>query len=128
MPIDLSYIGVVSEIMIKSGVGLTLIVIIVYRLFAVSILPCLAQMSLYCVTCLAAVGSVVCFEPYIGNTLEDIIFLLLLFAPSICLGFFVLLKKWSFGKAISFAILEILLFPVWFIVVFNIALIIEGGE
>lgn len=128
MPIDLSYTGIVSDIMIRSGIGLTLIVVIVYRLLAVSALPCLAYKSLYCAFCLAAFGSFACLAPHIGIALGDLIFLLLLFAPSICSGFFVLLKKWSLGKTISFAILEILLFPVWFFVVFTIALIIEGGD
>ncbi len=128
MPIDLSYTGIVSDIMIKSGVGLTLIVIVVYRLLAVSVLPCLAHKCLYCAFCLAAIGSLVGLAPHIGISLEYLIFLLLLFAPSACSGFFVLLKKCKLGKTILFAVLEILLFPVWFFVVFTIVLIIEGGE
>ena len=127
MPIDLSYTGIVRDIMINSGVGLTLIVIIVYRLLAISVLPCLTHKSLYCVTCLTAVVSFVCLTPYIRFYLEDLIVLVLLLAPSTCLGFFVLSKKWNLGKTISFALLEILLFPVWFFVVFNITLIIEAG-
>lgn len=128
MPIDLSCTGIVNDIMVRSGVGLTLILIIVYRLLAVSVLPCLAHKSLYCIFYLAVVGLFLCLSPYIEISLGVLIFVLSLFAPCLCLGLVCILKKWNLGKTISFAMLEILLFPLWIFIVFTITLLIEGGE
>lgn len=127
MPIDLSYTGIVNDIMARSGVGLTLIVIIVYRLLAASVLPRLAHKSLYCVFCLVVVGSFLSLSVY-RNFRWSLMFVLSLFAPCLCLGLICILKQWSLCKAILFAMLEILLFPLWFFIVFTIALLIEGGE
>ena len=114
--------------MVRSGVGLTLILIIVYRLLAVSVLPCLAHKSLYCIFNLAVVGLLLGLSPHIEISIGVLIFVLSLFAPCLCLGLVCILKKWNLGKTISFAMLEILLFPLWVFIVFTITLLIEGGE
>ena len=67
-------------------------------------------------------------SPCIENFIEVLIFALLLFVPDLSVGIVGLLKKWNFKKTIFFAILEILLFPLWFLIVFTIALLIEGSE
>ena len=128
MPIDLSYTGIVNDIMIRSGAGLALIVIIIFRLLAASVLPCLAHKSMYCIFYLAVVGSFLCISPYIEVSVGVLIFVFSLFAPCLCLGLICILKKWNLGKTILVALLEILLFPFWSFIVFMIALLIEGGE
>ena len=128
MPIDLSFAGIVKDIMVRSGVGLALIVLIAYRLFAVSLLPCLMRNYLYSVFYLVVVVSFSFLSPCIENFIEVLIFALLLFVPDLSVGIVGLLKKWNFKKTIFFATLEILLFPLWFLIVFTIALLIEGSE
>ena len=130
MPIDLSYIGIVNDIVLKGGIGLVLIAIVAYRLLAASALPFLAHKSLYCFFCFVIVAAFLSLSPCVekDSIIEAIILILLLFAPCLCFGFIGLLRKWNLKRIIVFATLELVLFPLWFFIVFTAALFLDGGE
>lgn len=128
MPMDLSFAGIVNDIMLRSGVGVTLLAIILYRLIAVSVLPCLVHKGVYCIFCLSAVGLFLYLSPCVEFSIGVLILVFSFFSPYFCLGFIRLLNKWSLGKVISVSIFEIILSPLWFFIILTIALLVEGGE
>ncbi len=128
MPVSLSYVGIVSDIMLKSGIWLTLAILFAYRILAASALPLLTHKRLYCLFCMGIVFAFLSFSPCVEGPLKEVAFILLLFAPHFCLGLFGLMKRWKLKTIIVSAVLELLLFPIWFFIAFTIALFCEGGE
>ena len=89
MPMDLSFAGIVNDIMLRSGVGVTLLAIILYRLIAVSVLPCLVHKSVYCIFCLSAVGLFLYLSPCVKFSIGVLILVFSFFRPIFVLDLFV---------------------------------------
>lgn len=128
MPVSLSYLGIVSDIMLKNGIGLTLAILFAYRILAASALPLLTHKRLYCLFCIGLVTAFLSLSPCVEVSLKEDAFILLLFAPHLCLGLFGFMKRWKLKAIIVSEVLELLLFPIWFFIAFTVALFCEGGE
>ena len=128
MPISLSYAEIVSDMMLKSGMGLTLVILFSFRILAASVLPLLAHKLLYCLFCILLVATFLSCSPCVEASFKERAFIFLLFAPNLCLGLVGLMKRWKLKTIIVSAIMELLLFPIWFFIAFSVALCCEGGE
>ena len=62
------------------------------------------------------------------NAFAVFIFVLMVLAPSIVIGSIEIERKWRLYFALISCIIELLLLPVWFFIVFMVTLLIEGGD
>ena len=128
MPVDLGYSKVFLDIFLR-GFALAYLVLFVYRMMAATVFPRLCNKGAYWLLCLSIVGvysllPVVCESFSVGV----MVFFLLLFAPSFILGAIEMGRRWRWPLVLLSCVLETLLFPLWFDLVFLLSLLWEGGD
>ena len=128
MPVDLGYSKVFLDIFLR-GFALAYLALFVYRMMAATVFPRLCNKWAYWLLCLSIVGvysllQVVC-ESF---SVVVVIFFLLLFAPSFILGAIEMGRRWRWPFVLLSCVLETLLFPVVLVVVFLLAITLEGGD
>ena len=128
MPVDLGYSKVFLDIFLR-GFALAYLALFVYRMMAATVFPRLCNKWAYWLLCLSIVGvysllPVVCESFSVGV----MVFFLLLFAPSFILGAIEMGRRWRWPFVLLSCVLETLLFPLWFDLVFLLSLFLEGGD
>ena len=128
MPIDLGYSKVFCDIFLR-GFALAYLFHFVYRIMAASRFPCLCGKRFYWCFCLLIFMTYSCLSAMCEEfSVCAEVFFLLLFAPSFILGAIEMARRWRWPFVLLSCVLETLLFPVVFVVVFLLALILEGGD
>ena len=105
MPVDLGYSTVFLDVFLRAF-ALAYLVLFVYRMLAATAFPRLCNKWL--------VGVV--------------FFFLLWFVPSFVLGAVEMGRRWRWPFVLLSCVLETLLFPLWFDLVFLLSLFLEGGD
>ena len=128
MPVDLGYSKVFLDIFLR-GFALAYLALFVHRMMAATVFPRLCNKWAYWLLCLSIVGvysllPVVCESFSVGV----MVFFLLLFAPSFILGAVEMARRWRWPFVLLSCVLETLLFPVVLVVVFLLAITLEGGD
>ena len=128
MPVDLCYSKVFLDVFLR-GFALAYLVLFVYRMMAATVFPRLCNKWAYWPLCLLIIGvysllPVVCESFSVGV----MVFFLLLFAPSFILGAIEMGRRWRWPLVLLSCVLETLLFPLWFDLVFLLSLFLEGGD
>ena len=128
MPVDIGYSKVFLDIFLR-GFALAYLALFVYRMMAATVFPRLCNKWFYWLLCLSIVGmypllQVVCESFSVGV----VIVILLLFAPSFILGAIEMGRRWRWPLVLLSCVLETLLFPLWFDLVFLLSLFLEGGD
>ena len=128
MPVDLGYSKVFLDIFLR-GFALAYLALFVYRMMAATAFPRLCNKWAYWLLCLSIIGvysllPVVCESFSVGV----MVFFLLLFAPSFILGAIEMGRRWRWPFVLLSCVLETLLFPLWFVLVFLLSLFLEGGD
>ena len=118
-----------ADIFIKGGVIVPLLLILLYRVLAVSFSPRFSSNWAYWLFCLSIVLIYMFISPFDESDKGGLaLFFLILFIPYIVIGKIEIHHKWHWPARLISCILELLTFPVWFFLVFNVALMIEGGD
>ena len=128
MPVDLGYSKVFLDVFLR-GFALAYLALFVYRMMAATVFPRLCNKWAYWLLCLSIVGvysllPVVCGSFSVGV----MVFFLLLFASSFILGAIEMGRRWRWPFVLLSCVLETLLFPLWFDLVFLLSLFLEGGD
>ena len=128
MPVDLDYSEVFLDVFLRAF-ALAYLVLFVYRMMAATVFPRLCNKWAYWLLCLSIIGvypllQVVCESFSVGV----VIVILLLFAPSFILGAIEMGRRWRWPLVLLSCVLETLLFPLWFDLVFLLSLFLEGGD
>ena len=128
MPVDLGYGKVFFDIFLR-GFALAYLVLFVYRMMAAAVFPRLCNKWAYWLLCLSIVG-VYSLLPVVCEcfSVAVVIFFLLWFAPSFILGAIEMGRRWRWPFVLLSCVLETLLFPLWFVLVFLLSLFLEGGD
>ena len=128
MPVDLGYSKVFLDIFLR-GFTLAYLALFVYRMMAATVFPRLCNKWAYWLLCLSIVG-VYSLLPVVCESFSVcvMIFFLLLFAPSFILGAIEMGRRWRWPFVLLSCVLETLLFPLWFDLVFLLSLFLEGGD
>lgn len=128
MPVDLDYGKVFCDIFLR-GFALAYLVHFVYRIMAASRFPCLCGKRFYWCSCLLIFMTYSCLSAIReGFSVGVEVVFLLLFAPSFILGAIETARRWRWPFVLLSCVLETLMFPVVFVVVFLLALALEGGD
>lgn len=133
MPVSLDYCGICFDIFLWGGVVFLYLAISVYRLLAASALPCLARRR-FCwpfylmVFIVLPVAGLLLLPALKGESSGAVFFYFVMLAPCIFLGALGMSQRWRLRSVLISCVLEALLFPVWFYLVFLMALAIEGGD
>lgn len=128
MPVDLGYSKVFLDIFLR-GFALAYLALFVYRMMAAAVFPRLCNKWVYWLLRLSIVG-VYSLLPVVCESFSVVvvIFFLLLFAPSFILGAIEMGRRWRWPFVLLSCVLETLLFPLWFDLVFLLSLFLEGGD
>ena len=128
MPVDLGYSKVFLDIFLR-GFALAYLALFVYRMMAATVFPRLCNKWAYWLLCLSIVG-VYSLLPVVCESFSVVVVIcfLLLFAPSFILGAIEMVRRWRWPFVLLSCVLETLLFPLWFDLVFLLSLFLEGGD
>ena len=128
MPVDLGYSKVFLDIFLR-GFALAYLALFVYRMMAAAVFPRLCNKWAYWLLCLSIVGVYSLLQAVCESfSVVVVIFFLLLFAPSFILGAIEMGRRWRWPFVLLSCVLETLLFPLWFDLVFLLSLFLEGGD
>lgn len=128
MPVDLGYSKVFLDIFLR-GFALAYLALFVYRMMAATVFPRLCNKWFYWLLCLSIVGVYSLLQAVCESfSVVVVIFFLLLFAPSFILGAIEMVRRWRWPFVLLSCVLETLLFPLWFDLVFLLSLFLEGGD
>ena len=128
MPVDLGYSKVFLDIFLR-GFALAYLALFVYRMMAATVFPRLCNKWAYWLLCLSIVGVYSLLQAVCESfSVVVVIFFLLLFAPSFILGAIEMVRRWRWPFVLLSCVLETLLFPLWFVLVFLLSLFLEGGD
>ena len=128
MPVDLGYSTVFLDVFLR-GFALAYLVLFVYRMMAATVFPRLCNKWAYWLLCLSIVGVYSLLQAVCESfSVVVVIFFLLLFAPSFILGAIEMGRRWRWPFVLLSCVLETLLFPLWFDLVFLLSLFLEGGD
>ena len=128
MPVDLGYSKVFLDIFLR-GFALAYLALFVYRIMAATVFPRLCNKWAYWLLCLSIVGVYSLLQAVCESfSVVVVIFFLLLFAPSFILGAIEMGRRWRWPFVLLSCVLETLLFPLWFDLVFLLSLFLEGGD
>ena len=128
MPVDLGYSKVFLDIFLR-GFALAYLALFVYRMMAATVFPRLCNKWAYWLLCLSIVGVYSLLQAVCESfSVVVVIFFLLLFAPSFILGAIEMVRRWRWPFVLLSCVLETLLFPLWFDLVFLLSLFLEGGD
>ena len=100
----------------------------VCRLLAATILPCLCEKRRHILLGIVLLLLVPPLEFFIGEPygLSETIFIWFLLSPFFILGAIGIVRRFRWYHVLLSCVLELLLLPIWFIVVFTIGLSLEG--
>ena len=128
MPMLLSYFWELSECMLTPFLFVVLGVLFAYRLLASSFLPCLCEKRRYILLCIALLLLVPILLLIFGDDSVEFstFFLWILLSPFFILGSIGIVRRFRWYHVLLSCVLEALLLPGWFIVVFEIGLSLEG--
>ena len=128
MPVDLGYSKVFLDIFLRAF-ALAYLVLFVYRMLAATAFPRLCNKWAYWLLCHSIVGVYSLLQAVCESfSVVVVIFFLLLFAPSFILGAIEMGRRWRWPFVLLSCVLETLLFPLWFDLVFLLSLFLEGGD
>ena len=128
MPVDLGYSTVFLDVFLRAF-ALAYLVLFVYRMLAATAFPRLCNKWFYWLLCLSIIGVYSFLQAVCGSfSVVVMIFFLLLFAPSFILGAIEMGRRWRWPFVLLSCVLETLLFPLWFDLVFLLSLFLEGGD
>ena len=128
MPVDLDYSTVFLDLFLR-GFALAYLALFVYRMMAATVFPRLCNKWAYWLLCLSIVGVYSLLQALCESfSVVVVIFFLLMFAPSFILGAIEMGRRWRWPFVLLSCVLETLLFPLWFVLVFLLSLFLEGGD
>ena len=129
MPVDLGYSKVFLDIFLR-GFALAYLVLFVYRMMAAAVFPRLCNKWAYWLLCLSIIGVYSFLQAVCGRffSVGVVFFFLLWFVPSFVLGAIEMGRRWRWHFVLLSCVLETLLFPLWFVLVFLLSLFLEGGD
>ena len=128
MPVDLGYKKVFLDVFLRAF-ALAYLVLFVYRMMAATAFPRLCNKGAYWLLCLSIVGVYSLLQAVCECfSVAVVIFFLLWFAPSFILGAIEMGRRWRWPFVLLSCVLETLLFPLWFVLVFLLSLFLEGGD
>ena len=129
MPVDIGYSKVFLDVFLRTF-ALAYLVLFVYRIMAATMFPRLCNKWAYCLLCLLIIGVYSFLQAVCGRSFSVgvVIFFLLWFAPSFILGAIEMGRRWRWSLVLLSCVLETLLFPLWFDLVFLLSLFLEGGD
>lgn len=128
MPVDLGYSKVFLDVFLR-GFALAYLALFVYRMMAATVFPRLCNKWAYWLLCHSIVGVYSLLQAVCESfSVVVVIFFLLLFAPSFILGAIEMGRRWRWPFVLLSCVLETLLFPLWFDLVFLLSLFLEGGD
>ena len=129
MPVDLGYSTVFLDVFLRAF-ALAYLVLFVYRMMAATAFPRLCNKGVYWLLCLSIVGVYSLLQAVSERffSVAVVIVILLLFAPSFILGAVEMARRWRWHFVLLSCVLETLLFPLWFVLVFLLSLFLEGGD
>ena len=128
MPVDLGYSKVFFVIFLR-GFALAYLALFVYRMMAATVFPRLCNKWAYWLLCMSIVVAYSLLQAVCESfSVVVVIFFLLLFAPSFILGAIEMGRRWRWPFVLLSCVLETLLFPLWFVLVFLLSLFSEGGD
>lgn len=128
MPVDLGYSKVFLGIFLR-GFALAYLVLFAYRMIAATAFPRLCSKRAYWLLCLSIVGVYALLQTFCESFSVGVVFFFLLwFAPSFILGAIETGRRWRWPFVLLSFVLETLLFPLWFVLVFLLLLFFESGD
>ena len=128
MPVDLGYSKVFLDVFLRAF-ALAYLVLFVYRMMVATVFPRLCNKWAYWLLCHSIVGVYSLLQAVCESfSVVVVIFFLLLFAPSFILGAIEMGRRWRWPFVLLSCVLETLLFPLWFDLVFLLSLFLEGGD
>ena len=128
MPVDIGYSKVFLDVFLR-GFALAYLALFVYRMMAATVFPRLCNKWAYWLLCLSIVGVYSLLQAVCECfSVAVVIFFLLWFAPSFILGAIEMARRWRWPFVLLSCVLETLLFPLWFVLVFLLSLFLEGGD
>ena len=129
MPVDLGYSTVFLNVFLRAF-ALAYLVLFVYRMMAATAFPRLCNKWAYWPLCLSIIGVYSFLQAVCGRyfSVGVVFFFLLWFAPSFILGAIEMGRRWRWPFVLLSCVLETLLFPLWFDLVFLLSLFLEGGD
>ena len=129
MPVDLSYKGMFVDIFLCGGIVFAYLALVVYRIMAASLFPRLNNKTCYWLFSLMTIIAVSILLPpalrggvAVDDSVRGALALVVLSVPCIVLGTVGILLKWRWRAVLFSCILEILLFPIWFFLLFMLCL------
>lgn len=129
MPVDLSYKGMFVDIFLQGGIVFAYLALVAYRIMAASLFPRINDKILYWLFCmLTFVGGALTLpltlrgSVTLGDFACGVLVLIILSAPCIIIGTVGILLRWRWRAVLLSCILEILLFPIWFFLLFTVCL------
>ena len=132
MPVDLSYNGMFVDVFLCGGIVFAYLALAAYRIAAASLFPRINDKIFYWLFCLMTFVVASLLLPLTlrgGITIDDfvhgVLVLIILSAPCIILGTVGILLRWRWRAVLLSCILEILLFPIWFFVLFMVCLFFD---
>ena len=128
MPVDLGYSKVFLDVFLRAF-ALAYLVLFVYRMMVATVFPRLCNKWAYWLLCHSIVGVYSLLQAVCESfSVVVVIFFLLLFAPSFILGAIEMGRRWRWPFVLLSCVLETLLFPVVLVLVFLLAITLEGGD
>ena len=128
MPVDLSYRGIFVDIFIAPIAGVYLI-LLAYRLLAASCLPRLRKKRFYTLLYLFLLFLYSFLFRFPQSTfVERVIFVLCLTAHSYVIGMVEMARNWKWVAVFTSFVIETLMLPFLFFVVFMVALMLDGVD
>ncbi len=129
MPVDLGYSKVFLDVFLRTF-ALAYLVLFVYRMVAATVFPSLCNKWAYWPLCLSIIGVYSLLQAVSERffSVAVVIVILLWFAPSFILGAIEMGRRWRWPFVLLSCVLETLLFPLWFVLVFLLSLFLEGGD
>ena len=129
MPVDLSYIGMLVDIFMRGGIVFAYLALVAYRIVAASLFPRINDKIFYWLFCMMtfvaaslALSLTLRGSVTFGGFVCGVLVLIILSVPCIILGTVGILLKWRWRAVLFSCILEILLFPIWFFLLFMFCL------
>ena len=128
MPVDFGYSKIFCDVFLRVF-ALAYLVLFVCRILAATVFPRFCDKRFYWLVCLL-IYTVYFLLSIIGGQFSIGVAgsFLLLFAPSFILGAIEMARRWRWHLVLLSCVLETLLFPMVFVVVFCLGLLLEGGD
>ena len=134
MPVDLSYKGMFVGVFLCGSIVFAYLALTAYRVMAASLFPRLCNKRCYWVFCLMIVivlplSLALCHgRASLASFVDGVLAFMIMSVPCIVLGTVGIVLRWHWRVVLLSCVLEILLFPVWFFLVFMVLLFFDGSD